>query len=803
MSIEFSEVIETINERADDIKDNAMLINELVVDDILYILGYNKKRDRNIKMCFGGAVDWEILTGVKSRIAVKVIAPYNEEEKLNTINYCINKRISILIITDGINISVYRFKKETLEYAEVININVLEELSEQDILILRAISKQEFDLNIIDNMLRTKTVTYDDITDIISNRIEDLNTIIKDWVKSEEPKAGNIENITEAYCIELLNKLKSKKTSFVSEDNEQKLLELSNNFKAAQDDYTKQIRELLDKLSERDTQIENLQKEITSYMDKIDILSGKTKAEALEMLELVNDNEEDNRTYACVINKELIHVGSLKGFVGRVLQKLFEIKNFDAETFIFDGDWFRIKQDDEATDMIINETPYCINVSDDNEDEVLDKLSELFKTSFKDIVFEYKKLGTLRKESTTTSEENNKIIDDNNSDSGVYIVNDKEEANTEEFLSSMENIEFEEVAEESDISDKDKEGNSHLLVILMRQIEQLFSLKNEIKFKSIKYIGTNNINFAISTECSNLNELFVDCLDAIIAIQTYNNDTDIVLKLKQNKSISQLSSFIHLPNDKNRSCPRISGTTLVVDGISTIEEIVNTLITICRELSISTDEIFMYLECETDSEYVINNYSFPEQSIQMLCNTEYTKKDKINSRIAVVKGDMFNYTLITSNSSIAHKNIFNKVLAVKTKYMSKEIKGKPEIIDTIKSMIIEYAKSNDITNINYIGKLIGTDKRIISFDKENVTSDYSKIDINNNTVYVSNIEDWQVVYVLLKIHTSLFCNASIAIKVIVDADAINFYGSEFETFEPSLSISVNTLATYISKCIVK
>ncbi|WP_302320425.1 hypothetical protein, partial [uncultured Duncaniella sp.] len=77
MSLNIKEITETLEFNKEDLKGNRQLTNEMIVDDIMLGLGYNKRRDRSIQRLFDGLIDWIVTTNSGKKVAVKVLA-YNE-----------------------------------------------------------------------------------------------------------------------------------------------------------------------------------------------------------------------------------------------------------------------------------------------------------------------------------------------------------------------------------------------------------------------------------------------------------------------------------------------------------------------------------------------------------------------------------------------------------------------------------------------------------------------------------------------------------------------------------------------------
>ena len=162
---------------------------------------------------------------------------------------------------------------------------------------------------------------------------------------------------------------------------------------------------------------------------------------------------------------------------------------------------------------------------------------------------------------------------------------------------------------------------------------------------------------------------------------------------------------------------------------------------------------------------------------------------------------MFNSIVVTKNSLTAHKNIFNKVLAVKTKYLAKVLNTQEDLQDIVSEMITEVESTGDIRGISSIGNVIGENYKLISENSNEVGDNPIEIITPTNTYYMATIEDWQVVHSLLKIHISLFNNTAIAIKTSINLEALRFYKEQFETSEPSLNLAVGSIVGYVEASI--
>lgn len=969
MSINIKELGETLKARHDDMVGNRMLTNELIVDDIMVELGYNKKRDTGVKRLYTGKLDWEITVPNGKRIAVKVFAideEVNTEELNDTISFCKEKRFSILLVINGESITVYRYNKEALDYTKVITVSILEELTEQNNIILDAISKDNFNLEVIDSMLKNVSVTLDDVRDIYVEHKIDIQNMLTKWIKAKITDCNNADEQSKLFIDSLdknevqdnkeyiaqiqelldkndnltaeIEKLKSEsKAASESSDLTEKIMELESKIeeliaentklKESQEitkdiegesedkdkyAYMEQIRDLTIKLSDETEKVENLTKELDATKAELNNMSGAERKRALELLAVIEDNPELDRHYVAVINTELMQFEELHKFVGRCLQKLYEIKSFEASQYIFNGGIFTLNANAKNNDIMMNNKTYDIELGDIHEDEALNKLRIVF-SHFDDVIFECKKIGTRHNEvkssaiklekdteeeqsleteepieteveevesteETEAAVEDEIVADDNTEDSieiddtdsieddlfgsddteseneddteisdadieqDLFGASDEEDGETEDLIETSndedtqetfdgfntgfgndaqpdnwstegiesENIELDdadpEVLEDTEdlfSDDAVVDSQPQLIVGQLLRIDELVWSDENINFMDIKYIGNNSVTYAINTPENSTNDvLLCKCIDAILAIEAYNGNSGVVSQLKQ-KDFSLVNNFLKLYTDEYRGYPRINGTKYVIAGIESIQQVATVLLDICNEMGIDTNEIFIYFTVTTNSEYIIENYGFPEGAIQLKETMNYESTPDDVNVIAVLKGDLFSNIVVTKNSLQVHKDIIVKALKIKTKYLCADVVGMDAIAEVVESMMMEAYRSNVVIKPEKFGNLLGTNHKLISDNKADIGDDAMELDNLSTKLYLSRLDNWQVPYALIKIHTTLFNNAAIAIQTKVNGTAINFYGTEFETAEPSLSLAVKSFVDYVASGVKK
>lgn len=989
MAFNINELRETLELNRSEIMNNHLLTNEYMIDDIMRELGYNKRRNKNVKRLLNKPIDWEVLSPGSPRIAVKVFAlgePIDTEQLQEAMKYCKDKPFSIFIVTNGEAMTVCRYNKVKRDYAEVCDISLLEELDDIKKSVVEAISNDGFNLEIIDSIVSQRDISPEKVKEVLKNNIGLLASHVATWLgdssnsKIEQCKVviGNLffsENIEDANTVDITeyttiieqlqkeletakqnipeevdvteytnkiaelqnevttlqskvseyevqmatneentanyseevialketidglhNEVNDKDEKITKLENEVELLRassvksvnVSDDIQGEIEEYRAKIQELASKAAESEDTIEKLQAELKEAKDSLDNMSGADKQKALDLLGVIEDSKEIPRSYVAVINTELMQYDDLPTFVGRALQKLYEIKNYEASQFIFNGDIFKLVQPAERNDLIMNNKAYDVRVDGIHEDEVLNKLRIVYSHFSSDIIFECKKIGSLElveeknkvvgnteeievatddmdwgtaeeaiveigsdsddielvedtKEVFETSIENNggfklsldkvpKDLEDNievsdgtfDDVSGIFGASEggfdttEEQVNDELFSNNGFGTNFEGGFEE-DVNlsgepfanmqtDDNYIGNeetylSGILCSQLLQVDDLIWTDENVTFNNIKYIGSSSINFNINmnNEPISNEQLFCKSLDAVLALAISMGNLNVLSLLRQT-DLSQINNFIKLYTEEYADYPRINGTRYVVAGIESVVQVASILADACNTLGIDTSDIFLFFDATTTSQQLLDTWGYEEDAIQLREYTDLQVQDTADA-IAVLKGGIFNNIIVTKNSLQAHRAIFKETLAVRTNYLAKMINNANDFVDVIRGIMTEAFNTNQYTNINSIGNVIGEQYKLVSENPMEVSSNSVKIDINGREFYISIVENWQMPLSIIKTHTALLANTSIAVKLNINSQALNFYLTEFEVAEPSLSLAVSSFCNYVQSCI--
>lgn len=531
---------------------------------------------------------------------------------------------------------------------------------------------------------------------------------------------------------------------------------------------TKQTDAVVEETIEEDTDIdETVESEDAEDAEVVEAVTAKINLfkedEDTESIEVVEDTEETFESY-----EDTEEIRDDEQFGTESFESASEIFGINTESF---GDEFESFGEDTSIDVDYNV---------ENTDEEITEDTESFGEEYNAGFDEFNQF------------ENQDSFDLETPDNAAF------EANIE-FSSEGE---FDDV-EYTEINIPEQNTLNGLIAVNIMQLDQVLWGNNPIDFKTIKYIGNNDFTFNI-----NMNEedvphesLLCKSVDALLALEALK-DNNAVIKILKTTDFSAINSFLKLYTSEYANCPRLNGTKYAVSGIESINQVASILMDICRGLGFDSGDTFLYFQISTTSQQVMDNYGWSESSVQL---RDYTNTSEIRHGAeymtnSIIKGDMFSNLVVTVNSLKAHQDIIDKALAVKTKYLGngKILNTEQDVVEVVQDMFIEAYKMNSYINLQSLGKLVGTPYNLISDNINDVGDNALTIDIGSRELYMARPEEWQVIHVLLKIHTTLFNNNAIAIKTRVNKDAVNFYANEFRTSEPSLALAVRSFVDYIA-----
>lgn len=376
-------VKETIELRKSDIENNEFETNNLLLDDILIALGYNKRRELGVKAIYSGNADWEVIIDNDARFIVAVYGYNSTKPSMEQLNHTFDmaeeSSFRFVILTDGERLSIYENRIEIVDIK-----NIFDDTNDD---ILNALSKTTWNPNLISQSYIKNVLTSDLIKNTIENNLDSISSVLIELLNLEITdetrnltsdilnKLINIEDsVDKDKLAELTNEISNKDTIILELNN--KIAELSNietstfdtNFalQEANDNIARltdklttlegQNKELSESINELTTENNNLKQQLSenssqslvddsvatmgdteaAYRRRIEELTEKNQKLTLEMTGYVEQLEEIKRKQAGAEDEKVVMARQLldavednpdlsRTYVGVVNSRLFQI----------------------------------------------------------------------------------------------------------------------------------------------------------------------------------------------------------------------------------------------------------------------------------------------------------------------------------------------------------------------------------------------------------------------------------------------------------------------------------------------
>lgn len=315
MEFNISELRETLELNRGEILHNHLLTNEYMIDDIMRELGYNKRRNKDVKRLIDKPIDWEVLSTGSPRLAVKVFAlgePINNDELQEAMSYCKDRHFSVFVVTNGEAMTICRYNKVKRDYVEVCDISLLEELDDTKKSVIDAISNSEFNLEVIDNIVSKRDISPDKVREVIENNLGLLASHVATWL-------GDSSNSKIEQCKLVISSL------FFSESNEK-----TNTVDIVE--YTSIIDRLKKELEEA-RQVNHEEVDITGYTNKITELQNKVTEYEEQVKELSKeraDSSNDENILQKTVDKLTAELNNKKNEIDALNSQIEELKNSNS-----------------------------------------------------------------------------------------------------------------------------------------------------------------------------------------------------------------------------------------------------------------------------------------------------------------------------------------------------------------------------------------------------------------------------------------------------------------------------------------
>lgn len=315
MSIEILK--ETLDVWGNKLRGDKNETNELLVDEVVKTLGYNKRLDKNVRRKVSEDVDWELIHSSGVKIAIKVY-PYGEEindselreleDKLKDQDY------DIIIVTDGINLSMARPEHPIFH---VLRCDLLN-LTENSESAFNALSNEGLSLGVVDYSIHDDLLTEGYVSEFITKNGEVVANLVLDEVGTHDERLllkvkGFVEEIGEQA---------SKQAGL-----EQKQVDLEQKLEGIQTEK----ENLEQKLESIQTEKADLENRLVEAQQSLESVKAE-KAEADKQIESLVSSQEALEASRADLEKAQTSQSELSAELDAVKEKIVVLENEKQQT---------------------------------------------------------------------------------------------------------------------------------------------------------------------------------------------------------------------------------------------------------------------------------------------------------------------------------------------------------------------------------------------------------------------------------------------------------------------------------------
>ena len=789
-------VQETINLRSQDIQGNRIETNNMLMDDILLALGYNKRREKGITPVYDSDIDWEISVGEDNRFVISVIG-YGDtiptRESIQSLHRLKDSNYRFLVITDGKKISIHNTSREIVRIKDIFNNDSDEALTllsndgwnpdklekfNSDVAIDSTdVSKILFDISTFEHVLNKLNIHINDSTieiigDTINNIVNNGNcddTQLIELRTELEYKNKRIEELEVLLNSDADIDDANKKREFadalkMNSELEQEVNSLKKELDTlkqvnadsvgyAESAYRTRIVELISENQELKDKITDLTKKLEEIIKKQDGAEDAKVVMARQLLDAVEDNPDLTRTYVGVVNSKLFQINDLPKFTGVCIQELYSIVSFDLMQLLFDGDVFKVIQPATRGDLMINTKQYDIDISMLSEDEVLSRLKTLFG-KFDKVIFMCKTIGTHK--ATAISDRDLSDLENLvfNLDGTAEIAETDIFGERMDFVKQLDNTENEE--------DDEVESTEPLLGLALCDVMAVMWEKNS-PIRNIRAIGDSESIFKIKNKT--LENVLLYGIRSLISLS--NNIYSSINKLSS-ANLSEYSGFVSIEKQSD-SAVNIPYTHYYVE-LDRLQKCVSMLIMVADVLGLDDTDIYLYMEAAyvTDGD-LVNNY-IDRESLGLNERVDRKQAAKVKYNIhCMISGKEYYTSMNTEDMSYAIDRMIIDTVAIRTQYIKSSIRSLEDLAGVISTMVNMVGTDKAEELIENINNELGNGKQLIKTSTEGLTGKEIELKIGNKTYYLGKIQAGMVLKLLFKLHSLVSDSDVIDMRVAVDS----------------------------------
>lgn len=553
--------------------------------------------------------------------------------------------------------------------------------------------------------------------------------------------------------------------------------------------YRSQINELHVKIQALEVEINQKNIKIEELEDKLVRKGSKKQVEAMDLLDSIEDDPQQERTYVAVIDDNLFQERNIKRFIGICIEELYKTAAVSLMPILYDSNNFHVREvrNGENCDFTLGVKRYALDISDDTEDSLMQKAVSMYK-AYPDRIFYCKKIGTVKVQFDDMYHSDKSA----NSDDAMSLESDHTADENSNGVEARENVNVENSDNGNNVDSTGMvDGYAYFGI---RGTEQLLNYQYAqcISIAAI-YTATNNRYYTVDDQ--SLASQIISQVQALIAACQSNM---IEAGLKNYKALGTLDGLLEPMTMSNKGLPKMPMTKTVISNVNSMEDVNKVLVA------------------------VADAFGYDEQLVQIMYKIKYVQGDEniqgcLGSIDDIIEDNVIDYpgdsvgnffekridggitdnTILSRNSLEIQSKIFRGLTKVINEDINNEIVQDDQFADVVQQMFRHGLANRRKIDPRMFGQVVGTDRMAVSTNKADVLDKYVTVRAGNQVYYVSRPEPVLLIYELIRMQTALYGNKQITFCVNISEDAFKFYRDEFRTNQPQLDMLVKTIVNYV------
>lgn len=553
--------------------------------------------------------------------------------------------------------------------------------------------------------------------------------------------------------------------------------------------YRDKIQSLVNKNTKLTQQIEQQRIQIEDLYEKLASKGQAKQVAAQELLDSIADDEEQERTYVAVIDDSLFQERDIKKFVGICIEELYKTAAVTLMPMLYDSQNFVLKEakDSESCDFTLGTKRFVLDIEQDTEDSLISKVIQMY-SKYNDRIFLCKKIGTAKADFDDLYKQ--KKVEDTIQ---MEIENETQKIHIDlRKPTDIENIALDEQAR-LDIKDGQVIGYGYFGI---RGQEDLINYEYA-ESKGIKFLYNAYNSRYYQIDDDQLEQQLVGCIQALIAVCPINLE-QAMTKYHDPETFKDFKNLLQPVQAYNKTKMRLPNHRLVIERLDQMLDVIKILQTVADIFGYSEEQItlvhkMVYFQ---DDQNILGCLADID-SIQCPQNIEYTGDVTGEFFEKGIDGGILDNTTLSRNQLEVQNKLFKGLTRVITNDIDQEIVDEQQFQNAM-SLILNKAIANKKTiNPKQIGLIVGSNKLILSTNKQDVYDKFVEVKAGSMIYYVQRLQPVQQMYAFIRIQQVLFGNRQIRFIMNISKDAFDFYKNDFITSNPSLDMVVGTIIKYI------